>query len=310
MIQRKIIFNFAFTLSALIISTGAYSLEFSLPLEGNDMVGTVQTIQSEPGDTLTSIGIKYDMGAHEISSTNSYKNNKIKEGSSIIIPTHFILPSIRDGVVINLAGLRLYYFQPATGMVNTFPISVGRENWETPLCITKVIKKIENPSWTVPKSILAESERKGKPLKTFYPGGPNNPLGKYAIYLDLPGIRIHGTTAPSSIGRRASHGCVRMFADDIKFLYDNVPIGTPVYFIYQVYKAGWDGHWLYLEAEKPLTGYKNLDTPQAVIEKATKNHPAIIDEERLKAVLDKHDGIPAIIGHDSSVQGFQDSNSS
>jgi len=281
----------------------AQGLEFPLPPPGTDIVGSIQTVIAGKNDTLSGIGMRYDIGYAEMAASNPEASvtGRLKPGMTIVVPSRFILPSIRTGLVVNLAELRVYWFPSDAQVVYTFPVGAGREGWNTPIAATKVIDKKANPIWVVPDSILAESRRLGKPLKKYYKPGPNNPLGKYALYFALPGIRMHGTNMPASVGRRASHGCIRMLPNDIKFLYEHVPLGTPVHIIHEQNKVGWDGPILYLEAEVPFNEYDDVDSGPQAIAKATKNHPAIIDEQRVKEALQNQDGLPLAIGHDASV---------
>jgi len=150
----------------------------------------------------------------------------------------------------------LYYYptpedgQPA--VVMTYPISIGRMDWETPLGLTQVISKVRNPSWYVPQSVLDEHEADGNPLPKIVPPGADNPLGEYAMRLGLPGYLIHGTNRPAGVGMRVTHGCVRMFPEDIKYLFGNIDVSTPVRIINEPVKMGWDGNRLVMEVHPVL----------------------------------------------------------
>lgn len=281
----------------------AHALKFPLPLPGNDLVGNIESVITVKGDTLSSIGMKHDIGYYEMVEANpdQPKTKPIKPGTEIIIPARFILPTTRHGLVINLAELRVYWFPTDEQAVYTFPVGAGREGWNTPKALTRVINKKKDPVWIVPDSILAESKRAGKPIKKYWGPGPENPLGKYAIYFALPGIRMHGTIAPPSVGRRASHGCIRLLPDDIEFLYNHVPIGTPVHITHEQNKVGWEGPILYLETEVPFKEYDDGDNVDVAIAKATQHHPVIIDQQLVKQTLETEDGMPHAIGHDTSV---------
>lgn len=291
--------------STFSISQGANALEYPLPTPGNDVVGQIQTVIASRGDTLSNVGMRYDIGYFEMVEANPGlpRNGQIKPGEMITIPSRFVLPSVRRGLVVNLAELRVYYYPKNQPYVYTFPVGVGREGWGTPRGTTTVARKKADPTWVVPPSIMRESIRNGKPLKSAYGPGPNNPLGKYAIYLNLPGIRLHGTNVPASVGRRVSHGCIRLLADDIKFLYENVPVGTPVTIMYEASKVGWDGPYLYLEEEVP---FKELYDESATtkIEQALQHHSATVDWKRVKEVMEDQDGMPTAIGYNNSVKGL------
>ena len=228
------------------------------------------------------------------------KHAKLAPGTEVLIPSMFTLPKERQGLVINLAELRVYYFPPDKSVAYTFPIAAGREGWNTPVGNTTVVRKVEGPTWVVPPSIMRESIRKGKPHKPVYkPDDPENPLGKYALYLGFPGIRLHGTLAPKSIGGRVSHGCMRLWDNDIEFLYNNVPVGTPVTVTHNENKVGWLDHKLYLEAEIPFPEYQDGETVRQEILDAMKVHPGTtVDWDKVQEVLDDQAGIPVAIGHD------------
>jgi lipoprotein-anchoring transpeptidase ErfK/SrfK len=174
-----------------------------------------------------------------------------REGTRVILPTQHILPDTpREGLVLNLPEMRLYYYpKPSTGKprtVVTFPVSIGRMDWATPLGLTRVTAKVINPVWYPPASIRAEHEQEGQALPPEVAAGPDNPLGQYALQLGRPGYLIHGTDRPYGIGMRATHGCIRLYPEDIQRLFEEVPVGTPVRIVNQPYKAGWYRGVLYL----------------------------------------------------------------
>jgi L,D-transpeptidase ErfK/SrfK len=178
-------------------------------------------------------------------------------GQRVLIPSQHLLPDVpREGIVVNLPELRLYYFPPAKPgerrVVMTYPLGIGSEGRAIPVTVTRVIQKKIDPPWVVPASILAEHQAEGDPLPKVVPPGPDNPLGRYALRLGLSSFLIHSTNHPYSVGMRISHGCLRMYPENIEQLFAKVPVGTPVRIIDQPYKAGWQGGVLYLEAHPPL----------------------------------------------------------
>lgn len=240
-----------------LFSTKAFSLTFALPEEGN-MVGELQTITPQPGKkTLGALGRDYGIGLKEIAAANP--NNdlwQVQTSDRIIIPALFVLPSgPRQGIVINLSEMRLYYYHPNGKTVDTYPIAIGREGWQTPTTSGVVVNKEENPTWYVPQSILEESIRNHHPLPPTVPPGPNNPLGKYALKLSIPNILIHGTQSAHSIGQRSSHGCIRLLDNDIETLFDTVSINTPVRMVHEPFKVGFKDKKIYLEAHEPLSDH-------------------------------------------------------
>ena len=179
------------------------------------------------------------------------------EGTQIVLPTQFVLPDApREGLVLNLAAMRLFYYPvPAEDEVPrliTHPIGIGREGWRTPQGTSHITEKMVQPAWTVPASVRREHALKGDPLPPVVPPGPDNPLGEFAMRLSLPSYLIHGTNQPYGVGLRVSHGCVRLYPEDIAQLFPEVPKGTRVTIVNQPYVAGWRNEQLYLEAHQPL----------------------------------------------------------
>jgi L,D-transpeptidase ErfK/SrfK len=299
----KAITTWVFSLLLMIAglcSQNALALQFPMPAAGDDIVGQIQTISSAPGDTLSSIGQRYDIGGYEMFQANpDLGRGQLKQGTEVLIPSQYILPSVRKGLVINLAELRVYYFPENENTVFTFPVGVGRQGWNTPRTSGTVVRKKADPVWTPPPSIRAESARKGKILPYSYPPGPKNPLGKYAIYLSIPGILLHGTNAPSSVGLRSSHGCIRMLAPDIEYLFKNVPVGTPVQIIYQQDKIGWLSGRLFLESEVPFPEFDNdadlKPRITAAAAAAEQGRSATVNWGKVDDVSDTRLGIPQII---------------
>ncbi len=292
-------------LSLVLLPFSSHALKFDLPKNGENLVGNLQIITTQPRDTLSRLGMKYDIGYYSMLEANPDLPERaaLTPGTKVVIPTLFILPHTHEGIIVNLAELRAYYFPANEKVVYIFPIGAGREGWNTPRAITEVINKKENPIWIKPDSILAEDKALGKPYKKYYPGGTkDNPLGKYAIYFALPGIRMHGTNYPATVGQRASHGCMRMLPQDIEFLYEHVPIGTRVIINHNENKVGWRDHILYLSAEIPFPEYADGNSLHEALTYATKNHGAIINKKRLEAVQNDQMGIPIAIGHDASLR--------
>jgi len=231
---------------------------YELPPEGYDVIGAVSTITARNEDTLVDIARRHGLGYQDIVRANPEVNVWVPgEGTEVILPTQFVLPpGPRNGVVLNLAEYRLYFFpevkEGETAYVMTYPISIGRMDWETPLGKTSVISKVRKPSWYVPQSVLAEHEADGNPLPRIVPPGPDNPLGEYAMRLGLPGYLIHGTNRPAGVGMRVTHGCVRMFPEDIEFLFGKIDLNTAVRIINEPIKMGWSGTELVMEAHPVL----------------------------------------------------------
>ena len=264
--------NYILILTGL-ISQCSHALTFTIPSEGN-IVGNIQTAIVQYGESLSDIGKKFDVGVYEmIEAKPTLDPWSPKVGEDVIIPTQFVLPATkRNGIIINLAEMRLYYYHPKTNLVTTHPIGIGRKGWVTPLIEAKVIHKQYNPTWRPPISIIKEHATKGDQLPTIVPPGPHNPLGEFAIYLSASGYLIHGTNRPGGIGLRTTSGCIRLFPEDIKSLYNQITIGTTVKIIHEPYKIGIHNHQLYIEAHEPLSDpYYNKESINIVMQKAIQN---------------------------------------
>jgi L,D-transpeptidase ErfK/SrfK len=231
---------------------------YELPPEGYDVIGAVATVVARQEDTLVDIARRHGLGYHDIVRANPDVNTWLPgEGTEVVLPTRFVLPPApREGIILNLPEYRLYYYpEPADGepaYVMTYPISIGRMDWETPLGLTSVISKVKNPSWYPPQSVRDEHAADGRPLPRIVPPGPENPLGKYAMRLGLPGYLIHSTNRPAGVGMRVTHGCIRMFPEDIEYLFPNVDMNTPVRIINEPVKLGWFGAKLVMEVHPVL----------------------------------------------------------
>jgi len=238
----------------LVPFAGSGALELSID-PGSSVVGTTQVITARYEDTFVKLARQYNLGFEEMKQANPDVDPWLPgEGTQIVLPTQFVLPSApRQGVVINLPELRLYYYpENDPGRVITHPVSIGRMEWQTPLGRAQIVAKAEKPAWYPPESIRAEHAADGRPLPRVVPPGPDNPLGDYAMRLSIPGYLIHGTNKPSGLGMRVTHGCIRMFPEDIEGLFGIVPIGTPVHIVNQPFKLAWSANGYYLEAHPPL----------------------------------------------------------
>ena len=246
----------------------AQAAVFQLPTNGDSVVGQFQHVTLSAADTFADIARQYDVGFNELVAANPNVDPWLPtDGTQIVIPSQHILPKEpRKGIVVNIAEMRLYYFPSTQGeefpMVYTFPIGIGRENWETPVGDFKVVEKMENPVWTVPQSVLDEAKREGRVIPAIIPPGPDNPLGDHALMLSAPGYFIHGTNKPLTIGRRVSHGCLRLYPEDIEQLVRIVPRGIPVKIIDKPVKVGRKDSVLYIEVHPPLKKSKDAQQPK------------------------------------------------
>ncbi len=274
-------------------------------LKGTDsVIGQMAVVQSRKGETLPDIARHFGLGFNEIVHANKHlKVWQLGDASKVMLPLEFILPDTpREGVVINLANMRLFYFpnKPTSKYPRTvfsFPLGIGKEGWSTPLGKTRIVRKTTAPKWHVPVSIRKEHALKGDPLPAVVPAGPDNPLGKYAMHLGLPGYLIHGTNKPYGVGLRISHGCVRMYPENIERLFSQTSVGTKVNIVNQPYLMGWRDNMLYLEAHLSLhdQSKKIKRLKQQLIDtfkQNTKVAGAEIDWDKVKKILVMSTGIP------------------
>ncbi len=241
--KRRVCAGLAISLAALVV--GLVPVETNAEAETGDLIGRLQFYETQAADTLPEIGRRFGLGFVELMAANPGIDPWVPaRGTRLLLPSAHLLPDAeREGVVINLAEQRLYYFPPDGGQVVTFPVGVGRAGCETPTGKTTIVGKRRDPSWTPPESI-----RTARPeLPPVIPPGPQNPLGTHALDLGWPGYVIHGTNKPLGIGRRVSHGCVRLYPENIVLLFEIVPVGAPVNVVDQPVKLGWSGGELFLE---------------------------------------------------------------
>jgi L,D-transpeptidase ErfK/SrfK len=257
------------SLIGLLFSSCLTAATYDLPSQEESLIGGAHHITAEFEDTFVHLGRHYNLGFEEIRIANPGVDPWLPgEGTPLVLPTLFILPNTpRKGIVVNTAEMRLYYYpKPKAGekaVVITHPISIGRGDWQTPLATTQITTKVKNPIWYPPETIRKEHADRGNPLEKIVPSGPDNPLGSFALKLGLPSYLIHGTNRPSGIGMQVTHGCIRMYPEDIESLYLTATVGTPVTIINQPYKAGWFRDVLYFEAHPPLEqGEKTPEQPR------------------------------------------------
>ncbi len=219
-----------------------------------DIVGYVQKTVVGPEDTLPDIARRFDVGYEEILTANPGVDPWLPGvGREVIVPTQFVLPAApREGVVVNVAAMRIFYYPPhkkgEPQIVFTHPIGIGKVGWKTPEGTTRIISRQKDPVWVVPKSVRNEHAENGEKLPAQVPAGPDNPLGQYMFRLGWPSYLIHGTNKPYGVGMRSSHGCMRLYPEDIAMFFDLIPIGTKVTVVNQPYLFGWSDGTLYLQA--------------------------------------------------------------
>ena len=221
---------------------------------GQDVIGELQITKVSGEDTFSDIARRFNVGYEEMVRANPGVDPWVPGvGREVVVPTQFVMPSApREGLVINLAQLRVYYFPPAKEgepqTVITHPIGIGKVGWNTPVGTTKVTGKMKNPTWFPPASVRKEHREAGDPLPSKVPPGPDNPLGAHLMTLGWPSYLIHGTNKPYGVGMRSSHGCLRFYPEDIEQLYGAIPVGTKVTVVDQPFVFGWRDGSLYVQA--------------------------------------------------------------
>ncbi len=281
------------------------------PTHTNDsVVGRTQVYVARHEDTLLDVARRFSMGLEEIRLANPGVDTWLPgEGTEIRLPSRFVLPDAsRSGLVVNVAEMRVYFYPQDGSVVRTWPISIGRVGWDTPLGETSIVRKKAYPTWYPPESIREEAAMDGNPLPRVVGPGPDNPLGSHALYLGFPQYLIHGTNKPFSIGMRVSHGCVRMYPEHIVELFELVKTGTPVTLVHQGVKAGWSGDRLYLEVH-PVAGVPDEEARPSMTEvvsslvSATPESglPTNLDWKRVEEALATANGIPVAVASRSTM---------
>jgi L,D-transpeptidase ErfK/SrfK len=237
---------------------------FTIPtphgLDPETVVGEVKQYRIRKGDTLMDLARLYGLGYNEVVEANPGLDPWVPPvGAVVLLPTQWVLPCCSySGIVVNIPEMRLFYFKRggATTTVYTYPVGLGRDDWRTPTGSFKVSGKTVDPQWNIPESIRKEHIEERDDPRTFIPGGdPDNPLGHYRLELTLPMYRIHGTNIPWGVGMQVSHGCVRLYPEDIERLFRIVPIGTPGEFSYQVVKVGKRNGAVFAEVHEDIYGH-------------------------------------------------------
>jgi L,D-transpeptidase ErfK/SrfK len=311
MMHKTITFLLAIAVTGLSQAT-----TYILPPTDVDIIGQIITITADRNNTLLDIAREYDIGQNEILHANPDVDRWLPaDNTAVILPNRFILPNTkRSGLVINLPEMRLYYYpKPKTGerpVVITHPVSVGRMDWDTPLGKTRIISKKEDPSWRPPQSIKDEAIAKGEdPPPDIVEPGPDNPLGRYAMRLGIPGYLIHSTNKPYGVGMRVTHGCLRMYPEDIERLFEAIPVNTAVELVNQPIKLGWLAGSLFLELHPPLEEdeEKYQDYMQSVLDAISdflaeegniggiESRNISLSGSALRQAVEKKSGIPLLI---------------
>ncbi|MEZ5567498.1 MAG: L,D-transpeptidase family protein [Halioglobus sp.] len=281
---------------------------YPLPADGDHLVGGLTRTRAAAEDTLVLIARRHRSGYGAVRAANPEVDAWLPgEGAEVLLPTWHLLPDApRKGIVVNTAEMRLYHYEPASAdrpaRVGVYAISIGRSGRETPLSSARVVRKAVNPTWRPTESIRAERAANGNPVPAVVPPGPKNPLGTRALYLSLPEYLIHGTNRELGIGMSVTAGCVRMYPEDVEYLYERVPVGTQVEIVEQPVKAGWLGDVLYVESHNPL-GEMTLSVDErlqllreAIASTLGDRGGFTLDWDQLRAVVEASTGLPVAVG--------------
>ena len=270
---------------------------FAAPTLEEEVLGSTQVLFARYEDTFSAIARRYNLGLDEMRAANPGVDHWIPgEGTPVYLPTQFVLPDApREGIVLNTATMRLFFF--AGDEITTHPIGIGRVGWATPTGSGTVTSKARDPVWYVPASIRKEHEELGDPLPAVMPPGPDNPLGAHALALSLPGYLIHGTNKPAGVGMRVSHGCVRLYPEDVERLFDRIEVGTPVHIVDQPVLAGWSDGQLYLEVHPPLEEDERdllVDAERAISDALARAGESyrVIDRNIVTRIVEQRRGLP------------------
>ena len=292
---------------AFLAAAGRLAVAVDYPLVG-DVIGEPGITLTERTDTIADIAKANSQGYNEMRLANPDVDPWLTgDGTQVVIPSQYILPKApREGIVINIPEMRLFHYLPAakggSRTVATYPISIGRQDWTTPHGATKVIGKVKDPSWTPPESIRREHAKEGDILPAVVGPGPHNPLGAYALQLGFEGYLIHGTDKPFGIGMRVTHGCMRLYPDDIAKVFKTVPVGTQVRLVNQPLKVGVIDGRVMLEAHPALeedsvkVAARQFSSVMELLLPYNERYELSLDWQALRRAVYRKDGVPAEVG--------------
>jgi L,D-transpeptidase ErfK/SrfK len=296
-------------LSGIGFPSFAHATTYTLTSPTDTVVGEDQTVITVYEDTLYDLAAAYSLGSEELIRVNPGVDPWLPgAGKLLVVPgRHILPPGPHEGIVVNLPEHRLYYYpKPKRGQpieVVTYPVSIGKMDWRTPLGLTHVIQKQKDPTWYPPESVRKEHADEGDPLPARVGPGPKNPLGAYAMRLAAGNgtYLIHGTNNPLAVGLPVTHGCIRMYPDDVAALFPLIPVGTPVRLINEPVKVAWVDGQLLLEAHPPVDAQgqsiePNLDQFSAMLQAQVGDTVVAIHWDYAREVLQKADGVIATVG--------------
>lgn len=293
-----------FSCLSILLSAKAFAAAYTLPPANDAMIGSIQFTSVSMNENAASIGKNYDVGHNAIKDANPHLDfsQPLPYGAPLQIPTQHLLPNQpREGIVVNLAEMRIYYYPAGTHQVFTYPVGIGKIGKTIPITRAAITRKVKDPIWVPPQDIREFNLEQGIVLPKIMPAGPDNPLGPYAIYMTIPTYLIHSTIFPESVGKRASFGCLRMYESDIQDFFPSIQKGMPVAIINAPVKTGWHNNQLYVEAHQPLEEHNheyNATLPGMIheITNATANSPTLVDWQLVDYLAKERDGIPHVVG--------------
>jgi L,D-transpeptidase ErfK/SrfK len=299
----------------VLLAAGTAAAEsFPLPGDGGDLIGDPRSTLARHEDTLIDIAREHGLGYEEIVNANPGVDPWLPgAGVSVELPKRRLLPMApREGIVINLPEHRLYYFPKSgrdeTPVVWSYPVSIGKMDWNTPLGSTRIVQKIKDPTWTPPKSVREEHAKRGDILPAVVPAGPNNPLGLFAMRLGIPGgaYLIHGTNRPAGVGMQVTHGCMRLYPEDVEELFAMVAVNTPVRIVNQPFKLGWQDGQLWVEVH-PALQEDTVEPPTLtdltrLVVDATRESLTPVDWTRVQRAFAEARGMPVAVSLDGGEQ--------
>jgi len=289
--------------------------------KANEVVGEVLFQKVEKDDTFLDLARYYGLGANEMEEANPGVNawtpwlddQGKPTDRDVILPTQWVMPDVEPrGVVVNIPEMRLYYFHPTKRVdlgvpLSTFPVGLGRDDWKTPQGKFKIRGKTVNPTWNIPASIRAERIAEKGFSETMVPGGtPDNPLGKYRFELTMGAYAIHGTNIPWGVGMQVSHGCVRLYPEDIERMFSMVPVGTQGQFVYQPVKIGARNGKIYAEVHRDI--YNMTPGPYKEAMEILNRHgwSGSVNYNRLQRAIEEQSGVPMVISKDDTGEDLED----
>jgi L,D-transpeptidase ErfK/SrfK len=282
---------------------------YTLATRDTAVVGEDQTVETVFEDTLYDLAAKFSLGSEELIRVNPQVDPWLPgAGKKLLVPgRHILPPGPHEGIVVNLPEHRLYFYPKAKRgdpiEVVTYPVSIGKMDWRTPLGLTHITAKQKDPTWYPPQSVRKEHAEAGDPLPPSVPPGPDNPLGAFAMRLAAGKgtYLIHGTNNPIAVGLAVTHGCIRMYPDDVTELFPLVPVGTPVRLINVPVKVAWVDGELLLEAHPPVDAQgqsfePDIDQFAEMLRAEVGDTTVAIHWDYAREVLQKADGVIATVG--------------